>query len=144
MTAMDSDVPSGASAQAFDYSELNDVQLRAAIRFAEKHLRWVEEDHVTLLRAYREEIYAMRRHLIDRMLRRMVTSSAPLSDEQQRDLSRAFERRAMDTSEIAKIVRAASRGRVGHVAALTERGDGVAVALRPRSVNAGTAGQPGL
>ena len=120
MTAMDSDVPFGASAQAFDYSELNDVQLRSAIRFAEKHLRWVEEDHVTLLRAYREEIDAMRRHLIDRMLRRMVTSSAPLSDEQQRDLSRAFERRAMDTSEIAKIVRAASRGRVGHVAALTE------------------------
>ena len=120
MTAMDSDVPSGASAQAFDYSELNDGQLRSAIRFAEKHLRWVEEDHVTLLRAYREEIDAMRRHLIDRMLRRMVSSSAPISDEQRRDLSRAFERRAMDASEIVKVVRAASRSRVGHVAALTE------------------------
>jgi|HubBroStandDraft_5_1064220.scaffolds.fasta_scaffold00092_14 hypothetical protein len=120
MTAMDSDVPSGGSAQAFDYSELNDGQLRSAIRFAEKHLRWVEEDHVTLLRAYREEIDAMRRHLIDRMLRRMVSSSAPISDEQRRDLSRAFERRAMGASEIAKVVRAASRGRVGHVDALTE------------------------
>ena len=120
MATMDSDVPSGASAQAFDYSQLNDRQLRAAIRFAEKHLRWVEEDHVTLLRAYREEIDAMRRHLIDRMLRRMVTSSAPLSGEQQRDLSRAFERRAMDASEIAVVVRSASRGRAGHVDALTE------------------------
>jgi hypothetical protein len=117
---MDSDVPSGASAQAFDYSQLNDGQLRSAIRYAEKHLRWVEEDHVALLRAYRAEIDAMRRHLIDRMLTQMVTSSAPLSDEQQRDLSHAFERRAMDASEIAKIVRAASRGRVGHVDALTE------------------------
>jgi hypothetical protein len=117
---MDSDVPSGASAQAFDYSQLNDGQLRSAIRFAEKHLRWVEEDHVTLLRAYRDEIDAMRRHLIDRMLRRMVISSAPLSSEQQRDLSHAFERRAMDASEIAAVVRAASRGRVGHVNALTE------------------------
>ena len=120
MTAMDSDVPSGASAQAFDYSQLNDGQLRSAIRYAEKHLRWVEEDHVALLRAYREEIDAMRRHLIDRMLRRMVTSSAPLSAEQQRDLSHAFERRAMDAREIAVVVRAASRGRVGHVDALTE------------------------
>ncbi len=117
---MDSDVPSGASAQAFDYSQLNDGQLRSAIRFAEKHVRWVEEDHVTLLQAYREEIDAMRRHLIDRMLRRMLTSFAPLSNEQQRDLSRTFERRAMDASEIAKVVRAASRGRVGHVGALTE------------------------
>jgi len=54
------------------------------------------------------------------MLKRMVTSSAPLSDEQKHNLSRAFERRAMDASEIAKIVHAASRGRVGHVAALTE------------------------
>ena len=120
MTAMDSDGPSGASAEASDYSQLNDGQLGSAIRFAEKHLRWVEEDHVTLLQAYREEIDAMRRHLIDRMLRRMVTSSAPLSGEQQRDLSRAFERRAMDASEIANVVRAASRGRVGHVDALTE------------------------
>ena len=120
MTAMDSDVPSGASAEASDYSQLNDGQLGSAIRFAEKHLRWVEEDHVTLLQAYREEIDAMRRHLIDRMLRRMVTSSAPLSDEQQHDLSRAFERRAMDASEITKVVRAASRGRVVRVDALTE------------------------
>lgn len=120
MATMDSDVPSGASAQAFDYSQLNDGQLRSAIRFAEKHLRWVEEDHVTLLRAYREEIEAMRRHLIDRMLRRIVTSSVPLSGEQQRDLRRAFERRAMDASEIAVAVHAASRGRVGHVDALTE------------------------
>jgi hypothetical protein len=117
---MDSDVPSGASAQAFDYSQLNDGQLRSAIRYAEKHLRWVEEDHVALLRAYRAEIDAMRRHLIDRMLTQMVTSSAPLSDEQKRDLSHAFERRAMDASEIAVVVRAASRGRVGHVDALTE------------------------
>jgi hypothetical protein len=120
MAAMDSDVPSGASAQAFDYSQLNDGQLRSAIRFAEKHLRWVEEDHVTLLRAYREEIDAMRRHLIDRMLRRMVTASASLSDERRRDLHRALDRHAMDVSEVARVVRAASRGRVGHVDALTE------------------------
>jgi hypothetical protein len=120
MNAMDSDVPSSGSARPFDYSQLNDGQLRSAIRFAENHLRGVEEDHVTLLRAYREEIDAMRRHLIDRMLRRIVTSSAPLSDEQQRNLSHAFERRAMDASEIAVVVRAVSRGRVGHVDALTE------------------------
>jgi hypothetical protein len=63
MATMDSDVPSGAAAQAFDYSQLNDEQLRSAIRFAEKHLRWVQEDHTALLRAYREEINAMRRHL---------------------------------------------------------------------------------
>ena len=117
---MDSEVPFDAFAHAFDYSPLNDDQLRSAIRFAEKHLRWVEEDHVTLLRVYREEIDAMRRHLIDRMLRRMVSGSALLSDEQRRDLDRAFEQRSMNSNEIAKIVRAASRGRVGHIAALTE------------------------
>ncbi len=62
----------------------------------------------------------MRRHLIDRMLRRIVTGSAPLSDEQREDLNRAFERRAMDASEITKAVRATSRGRVACVDALTE------------------------
>ncbi len=107
---MDSDVTSGASANPFDYSQLNDEQLRSAIRFAEKHLRWIEEDHVTLLQAYREEIDAMRRHFIDRMLRRMVTGSALPSDEQRRDLHRAFEQRSMDSGEMARIVRAASRG----------------------------------
>ena len=117
---MDSDITFGAFANPFDYSELNDEQLRSAIRFAEKHLRWIEEDHVTLLQAYREEIDAMRRHFIDRMLRRMVTGSALLSDEQRRDLHRAFEQRSMDSGEMARIVRAASRGRVGEVDALTE------------------------
>ena len=117
---MDPDVTFGASPNSFDYSQLNDEQLRSAIRFAEKHLRWVEEDHLTLLRAYRDEIDAMCRHLIDRMLRRMVTGSAPLSEEQRRDLSRAFERRAMDAGEVTKVVRAASRGRVGQVEAMTE------------------------
>ncbi len=62
----------------------------------------------------------MRRHLIDRMLRRIVTSSARLLDEQRHDLHRAFARRSMDPSEIAKVVRAASRGRVGEVDALTD------------------------
>jgi hypothetical protein len=120
MAAMDRDVSFGASPNAFDYSQLDDEQLRSAIRFAEKHLRWIEEDHTALLLAYRGEIDAMRRHLIDRMLRRIVTGSAPLSDEQRRDLSRAFERRSMDASEISKAVRATSRGRVACVDALTE------------------------
>ena len=117
---MDPDVSFGASPNAFDYSQLDDDQLRSAIRFAEKHLRWIEEDHTTLLHAYREEIDAMRRHLIDRMLRRIVTGSAPLSDEQRRNLTHAFEQRAMDASEITKAVLATSRGRVAHVDALTE------------------------
>ena len=73
--AIDPDMSSGAS-NSFDYSQRNDEQLRSAIRFAEKLLRWVEEDHVTLLRAYREEIDAMRRHPIDRMLRRNPCSRA--------------------------------------------------------------------
>lgn len=113
-------MPSGASAEAFDYSQLNDEQLRSAIRFAEKHLDWVQEDHVTLLRAYREEVDAMRRHLVDRMLRRIVTGSPPLSTDQRRDLDRAFERRAMNPNEIAKVIRAASKGRVVQVGGLTE------------------------
>jgi hypothetical protein len=114
------DVSFGASSNAFDYSQLDDEQLRSAIRFAEKHLRWIEEDHTALLLAYRGEIDAMRRHLIDRMLRRIITGSAPLSDERRRDLSRAFERRSMDASAISKAVRATSRGRVARVDALTE------------------------
>jgi len=117
---MDPDVSFGASPNAFDYSQLDDDQLRSAIRFAEKHLRWIEEDHTMLLHAYRDEIDAMRRHLIDRMLRRIVTGSAPLSDEQRRNLTHAFEQRAMDASEITKAVRATSRGRVARVDALTE------------------------
>jgi hypothetical protein len=117
---MDPDVSFDPSPHPFDYSQLSDVELRSAIRFSEKHLRWVEEDHEALLRAYREEIDAMHRHLIDRMLRRMVTGSARLSVEQRRDLTRAFERRSMAASDIAKAVRATSRGRVTSIDALTE------------------------
>lgn len=120
MAAMDPDVSLSASPNAFDYSQLDDEQLRSAMRFAEKHLRWVEEDHVTLLRAYRAELDAMRRQLIDRMLQHMAASSALLSSEQRRDLHRAFELRAMDPSEVAKVVYVASRGRATRVDALTE------------------------
>ncbi|MBV9719245.1 MAG: hypothetical protein JOZ77_07990 [Candidatus Eremiobacteraeota bacterium] len=117
---MDSDVSFGTSHNTFDYSQLDDEQLRSAIRFAEKHLRWIEEDHTTLLRAYRGEIDAMRSHLIDRILRRIVVGSAPLSDEQRRDLNHTFERRGMDPIEITKAIRATSGGRVARVDALTE------------------------
>jgi hypothetical protein len=117
---MDSDSLSGSSSSSSDYSELNDEQLRAAIRFAEKRLRWVEEDHVTLLHAYREEIDAMRRQLVDRMLTRMMGRRTPLSAEQRRKLQSAFERRAMKAGDVVRAVRAASKGRTDRVDRLTE------------------------
>jgi hypothetical protein len=103
-----------------DYSQLNDAQLRTAIRFAERHLRSVEEDRGELVRAYRDEIGAMRRHLFDRVLRRIVTTAAPASDEQRLELSRAIDRSGKAAGEIAAIVRAASDGRTDRLEALTE------------------------
>lgn len=117
---MDTDGRTGSSAHPGDYSQLNDEQLRSAMRFAEKRLRWVQEEHVELTRAYQGEIDAMRKHLIDRVLTRMISSGAPLSEEQRRDLDAAFERCAMEADEVARLVRAATRGRAEQIGALTE------------------------
>jgi hypothetical protein len=103
-----------------NYSELSDDQLRSAIRFAEQRVRWMEEDHVTLLHAYREEVTTMRRHLVNRMLARMAARGARLSREQHRDIGRAFERHGMSADDIAILVRSATKGRSDRADALTE------------------------
>jgi hypothetical protein len=123
---MDSD---RSPADAQDYSRLNDAQLRSAIRFAEKHLRCVEEDHVELLGAYRDEINAMRRHLFDRVLRRMITEAAPLADEQQRRLSQALQRHRVHPDAMTVLIRAATNGRTDQLDALTEI-EAIALLLR--------------
>ena len=148
MAAMDPDVSFGASPNAFDYSQLNDEQLRSAIRFAEKHLCWVEEDHTTLLRAYREEIDAMRRHLIDRMLRRIVTGSAPLSDEQRERLKSRLRAACYGCKrDYQGRPRNVERPRGPRRRVDRDRSDGVTSALRPTNVNswvlAGLAGDRG-
>ena len=117
---MDSDGRSGPSAHPHDYSQLNDEQLRTAIRFTEKRLRLAQEEHVELTHAYRDEIDAMRKHLIERMLSRMLVNAAPLSEQQRCDLNVAFERCAMKTDEVARLIRAVSKGRVDKITALTE------------------------
>jgi|SRR5579872_685223 len=126
---MDSDGRPGPSAHPSDYSQLNDEQLRSAMRFAEKRLRWVQEEHVELTRAYQVEIDAMRKHLIDRMLTRMISSGAPLSDQQRHDLKTAFQRCAMKPDGVARLIRAATRGRAEQIGALTEI-EAMAVLLR--------------
>jgi hypothetical protein len=125
---MDSNGWPSACSNAADYSGLNDAQLRSAIRFAEKHLRCVEEDHVELLRAYRDEIAAMRRHLVDRVLRRMVNLER-LSKEQRRTLHRAFDRRRMHAEDIAATIRLATNDRTDRLDALTQI-EGTALLLR--------------
>jgi hypothetical protein len=117
---MDFNGDPGAPASADEYSDLSDAQLRTAIRFAEKRLRWVEEDYVEVRRAYRKEIGAMRGQLIDRLLSRMIVQAKPLSEEQRCKLQRRFEGRAMPAGEVALLVRAASRGRTEQLHALTE------------------------
>lgn len=113
----DRDVP---ATTAGGYSHLNDVQLRSAIRFAETHLRSVEEDHEALRRAYRDEIAMMRSHLVDRLLARILARTRPLSEQQCSELRRRFERRATPAVEVASLVRAASRGRTARLDALNE------------------------
>lgn len=117
---MDSDGRLDPAARPSDYSQLNDEQLRSAMRFAEKRLRWVQEEHVELTRAYQGEIDAMRKHLIDRILTRMVSSAAPLSEQQCHELNAAFERCAMKADEVARLVRAATKGCAEQIDALTE------------------------
>jgi hypothetical protein len=103
-----------------EYSHLNDAQLRSAIRFAEAHLRSVEEDHDALRRAYCDEIALMRRHLIDRLLVRILARASPSSEQQRSELRRRFERRATPAVEVASLVHAVSRGRTNQVDALSE------------------------
>jgi hypothetical protein len=126
---MDFDGDLGAPASADEYSDLNDAQLRTAIRFAEKRLAWVEEDHVELRRAYRDEIDTMRGQLIDRLLTRMTAQAQPLSEEQRCELQRRFERRAIPAEQVALLIRAASRGRTEQLRALTEI-EAMALSLR--------------
>jgi len=118
-----------ASSRSEDYSQLSDDQLRSAIRFAEKRVRGVEEDHVALLRAYHEEISAMRRHLFDRVLGRLIAIAGPLTLTQSRTLQRAIERRGLLPTQVAILIRATTRGRTDRLDALT---DIEAMALRLR------------
>src|SRR5579863_4563836 len=98
----DLDVPVSASSE---YSQLDDAQLRSAIRFAEAHLRSIEEDHDALHRAYCDEIALMRRHLIDRLVVRILARASPSLEQQRTELRRRFERRATPAIEIAALVR---------------------------------------
>jgi hypothetical protein len=86
----DRDVPVSI---ASGYSRLNDAQLRGAIRFAEAHLRSVEEAHEALRSAYRDEIAMMRSHFVDRLLARILARARSLSEQQGSELRRRFERR---------------------------------------------------
>ena len=113
----DLDAPISATSE---YSRLNDAQLRSAIRFAEAHLRSVEEDHDALHRAYCDEIALMRGHLIDRLLVRIITRARPSSELQRSELRRRFERRAASAVDVASLVRAASKGRTDQLDALSE------------------------
>jgi len=112
-----------------DYSQLNDAQLRSAIRFAEKHVRSIEEGRIELLHAYQNEIEAMRRHLFDRLLRRMITVAEPLSDEQRRDLSLALDQRRMQPNQIATMIRSLTYGRTDQLDEITEI-EAIALLLR--------------
>lgn len=120
MIRMNTDGRSGPSSRPRDYSQLNDEQLRSAIRFAEKRLCWTQEEHVELMRAYSEEIEAMRRHLFDRVLMRLVTNAAPLSAEQRDRLLCAFERHGLGTDDVARLISATTKGRAREIGGLTE------------------------
>jgi hypothetical protein len=127
----DRDVPVST---ADGYSQLSDAQLRAAIRFAEGHLRSVEEDHETLRSAYRDEITAMRSHLVDRLLARILARARPSSDQQRGELRRRFEQRATPAVEVASLVRAASCGRTARLDALNEiEAMALLLRLKPRA-----------
>ena len=117
---MDSNGRPGPSAHPGDYSQLSDEQLRSAIRFTEKRLRWTEEEHVELTCAYQGEIDAMRKHLFDRILSRMITGAAPISEEQRDDVTRALKRAALPPEAVAQLIRATTKGRADQVTALNE------------------------
>jgi len=106
--------------QHLNLAELSDTQLQSAIRFAEERIRWIEEDHATLVRSYRDELVAMRRHLVNRVFARMAARGAPLSGAQRQDLRRAFHVRNLTAEAICALVRAATKGRTERFDALTE------------------------
>ena len=108
-----------ATSSTDDYSQLTDEQLRSAIQFAEKRVRGVEEDHLALLRAYHEEISAMRRHMFDRVLGRLIAVAGPPTQAQSRTLQRAIERRGLLPKQVAILIRATTRGRTDRLDALT-------------------------
>jgi len=104
------------SSEPRDYALLSDDQLRSALRFAAKRLRSVQADHVALVRAYRDEIAAMRRLLFDRL----ITMDARVSAKQRREAHRVMKRRGMSPSEMSILIRAITRGRTDQLDGLTE------------------------
>jgi hypothetical protein len=109
-----------ASPNGQDYSQLSDDQLHSAIRFAEKRLHWSEEDHAVLLHAYRDEIAAMRRHLMDRVLARLLVNDSPASTEQHRELRRTLAERQASEKEVARMIRSVTDGRTDRIEELLE------------------------
>jgi hypothetical protein len=102
------------------YSQLSDAQLRSAIRFAQAHLRSVEDDQEPVRNIYREEVAIMRSEPLDRLLARIVMRARPLSDQQLDELHRRFESQALPTAQVTAVVRAAPRGRTDRLDALSE------------------------
>lgn len=118
---MDYDDGIGAPAnRAYEHACLSFEELCVALRFAESDLLRVEENHVALQRVYRNEIAALRSQLADRGLAWIASQSGPASDEQLSEVKFIFERRATGASDVARIVRAASRGRTDRVHGLKE------------------------
>lgn len=106
--------------QRLNLDELSDTQMQSAIRFAEERIRWIEEDHAVLVRSYRDELVAMRRHLVNRIFARMAARGTPLSGAQRQDLRRTFRVRSMTAEAVCALVRAATKGRTDRLDALTE------------------------
>lgn len=117
---MQSNGNSIASGRAPDYAQLSDKQLRAAIRFAVKRLNCLQEDHAELVRVYRDEIAAMRRHLFERLLAGLIATDTRMSTEQSREVHCAVRRCGKHPNEILFLIRATTKGRSDRLDDLTE------------------------
>ncbi len=118
-----------ASGGAPDYAQLSDNQLRSAIRFAVKRLSCLHEDHAELVRVYRDEIAAMRRHLFERLLAGLIATDARMSTERSREVYCAVRRCGMHPNQILLLIRATTNGRSDRLDDLTEI-EGTALLLR--------------
>lgn len=105
-----SEVNAPSSWSLYRYSQLTDAELKRAVEFLSDHLERARGSAV-LESLYREEIYALRAQLVDRMLRRTFDASPPATTQQRSTLRYIAKLRRMDRNEIASIVGEISRGR---------------------------------
>jgi hypothetical protein len=102
---MEHDRASGAAYGISPYARLSDAELRTAIRYTERLLDEIEQDHRALRSAYRDEIETMRSHFLDRLLARVIMTDTLITAEQRTRIEGLIGLQNIAATKLSRLVR---------------------------------------